>query len=69
MSHPGATRPATELDDLLAGARAQAAVACARSQELQQWTTHVLAKARAAQRSNVPVRDLAARIVAKTAQT
>jgi hypothetical protein len=31
-----------ELAALLAGAMAQAAAACARSQELQQWTTYVL---------------------------
>ena len=122
-----------QLAGLLASAMAQAAAACAYSQELQQWTTYVLTEARtargtsaearrqrraspagrdlmqrseharlltrletmpvieqakgiimaqshcghaqafdllrrASQRSNVPVRDLAAQIVAKTAQ-
>ena len=122
---------AMALGGLLAGATAQAAAACARSGELQQWTSHVLAQAarrtsaearrlrrsspagrdlmqqseyarllarlesmpvieqakgiimaqshcgeaqafdllrRASQRSNVPVRELAAQIVAKAAQ-
>ncbi len=133
MTHPSAAQPTIELDDRLASTRAQAAAACARSGELQQWTTHVLTKAqdvqrtvaearrqrrsspagqdllqrserarllarlesmpvieqakgiimaqshcgnaqafdllrRASQRSNVPVRELAAQIVAKTAQ-
>ena len=51
MSHPGAAQPATEPDDLLARARAQAAAACARSLELQHWTEHVLLKSRAARRA------------------
>ena len=51
MSHPGAAQPTTEPDDRLASTRAQAAAACARSQELQQWTTHVLTKAQDVQRA------------------
>jgi hypothetical protein len=133
VTHPSAAQPTIELDDRLTSTRAQAAAACARSGELQQWTTRVLTKAqdvrrtvaearrqrrsspagqdllqrseharllarlesmpvieqakgivmaqshcgnaqafdllrRASQRSNVPVRELAAQIVAKTAQ-
>jgi len=133
VSDPRGAQPATGLGDLLASARAQAAAACARSEELQRRTTDVLTKAqsvrrtseqarrqrrsspagqdlirrseharllarletmpvieqakgiimaqshcgdvqafdllrRASQRSNIPVRDLAAQIVAKTAQ-
>jgi hypothetical protein len=56
VSHPGAAQPDTELDDLLADTIAQAAAACARSQELQQWTTHVLTKARAVQRTSAQAR-------------
>jgi hypothetical protein len=56
VSHPGAAQPATGLADLLAGARAQAAAACARSLELQQWTTHVLTEARAARRTSADAR-------------
>jgi hypothetical protein len=51
VTHPGAARPATEPDDRLASARAQAAAACARCADLQQWTTHVLTRARAVQRA------------------
>jgi hypothetical protein len=56
VSHPSVAQPATELADLLAGAIAQAAAACARSQELQQWTTHVLTEARASQRTSAQAR-------------
>ena len=56
VSHPGAAQPATELGALLASARAQAAAACARSLELQQWTTHVLTEARAARRISADAR-------------
>jgi ANTAR domain len=48
VSHPGAAQPVTELAGLLDSATAQAAAACARSLELQQWATHVLTDARAA---------------------
>jgi hypothetical protein len=44
------------LTGLLARASAQAAAACARSQELQQWTTHVLTKAQAVRRISVEAR-------------
>jgi ANTAR domain len=56
VSHPSAAQPATELAGLLASAWAQAAAACARSQELQQWTTHVLTKARAARLTGAEAR-------------
>jgi hypothetical protein len=56
VSDSGPAQPVTELDDLLASARAQAAAACARSQELQQWTEHVLTEARAVQRTSVKAR-------------
>jgi hypothetical protein len=56
VSSPGAAQPATELDGRLASARAQAAAACARSEELQQWTTHVLTKAQDVQRITVEAR-------------
>ena len=53
VTHPGAAQPTTELDDRLAGTRAHAAAACARSQELQQWTTHVLTKTQGVQQAVV----------------
>jgi ANTAR domain len=56
VSHPGAAQPATELPGLLASARAQAAAARSRSQELQQWTEHVLAEARTARRTSAQAR-------------
>jgi hypothetical protein len=56
VPHPGAAQPATELDDVLASARMQAAAACARSQDLQQWTTHVLTQARAARETSAEAR-------------
>jgi ANTAR domain len=56
VSHPGAAQPATELPGLLASAWAQAAAALTRSQELQQWTTQVLAEARAARRTSAEAR-------------
>jgi ANTAR domain len=55
-SNPGTARPATELGDRLADARAQTAAACARSQELQQWTSHVLAEVQAVWRTIVEAR-------------
>ena len=51
VTHPGAAQPTTELDDRLAGTRAHAAAACARSGELQLWTTHVLTRAQDVQRA------------------
>ena len=56
VSSPGAAQHATERDDRLASARARAAAACARSGELQQWTTHVLGDAQAVQRAVVEAR-------------
>ena len=56
VSHSGAAQPATELPGLLASARAQAAAALTRSQELQQWTEHVLAEARTARRTSAQAR-------------
>jgi hypothetical protein len=56
VSSPGAAQRTAVFDDRLAGARAQAAVARARSQELQQWTTNVLTEAEAVQRSVVKAR-------------
>jgi hypothetical protein len=58
VSYPGAAQSATALGGLLAGASAQAAAACARSGELQQWTSHVLAEARAARRTSAEARRL-----------
>jgi len=51
-----AREPATELAGFLASAIAQAAAACARSQELQQRTTHVLTEAQAARRTSAEAR-------------
>ena len=56
MSHSGVAQAATELTDFMASARAQAAAACARSAELQQWTTHVLSMAQAARRTSAEAR-------------
>ena len=56
VTSPSVARPATELAVFLASARAQAAAACARSQELQQWTTQVLTKAEAARRTSAQAR-------------
>jgi len=56
VSHPGIAQPATELGDLLAGAWAQAAAACARSGELQQWTMRVLTRTQAARRTSAEAR-------------
>src|SRR5215469_17652996 len=56
VTHPGAALPTTEPDDRLASARARAAAACARSEELQQWTLYVLTKARTVQRAVVEAR-------------
>ncbi len=56
VTHPGAAQPATESGGLLADTWAQAAAACARSKDLQQWTIHVLTKARAVQRAVVEAR-------------
>jgi ANTAR domain len=58
VSYPGAAQPDTALGGLLAGSSAQAAAACARSGELQQWTRHVLAEARAARRTSAEARRL-----------
>jgi hypothetical protein len=56
MSTSDAAQPATEPGSLLAGARAQAAAACARSQEMQQRTSRVLAEAQAARRAAAEAR-------------
>ena len=53
-SHPGAPPP--ELDDRLAVTGARAAAACARSAELQQWTTLVLTQTRAARLTSAQAR-------------
>jgi hypothetical protein len=45
--NPVAAQPPTQLDDRLAGTRTRASAACARSEELQQWTQHVLTEAQA----------------------
>jgi hypothetical protein len=57
VSRPAAAPPATELAGLLASATAQAAAACARSLELQRWTTIVLAEARAARHTSADARQ------------
>ena len=51
VSSPGIAQPATEPDGRLGGAWAQAAAACARSGELQQWTNQVLTEAQAVRRT------------------
>jgi hypothetical protein len=56
VPHPGAAQPAPALAGLLASAMAQAAVACARSQELQQRTTYVLTQARTARGTSAQAR-------------
>ncbi len=56
VKRPGTVQPTTEPEDRLASSRAHAAAACARSQELQQWTRHVLTKAQAVQRAVVEAR-------------
>jgi hypothetical protein len=56
VSHSGAAQLVPELAGTLASARAQAAAACARSLELQQWTTNVLTEARAVQRTSAQAR-------------
>ena len=56
VSRSGAAQPTTQLDDRLSGSRAQAAAACARSHELQQWTTDVLTEAHAIQQAVVEAR-------------
>src|SRR5216117_60108 len=56
VSDPGAAQPATELGGRLAGTWAEAAAACARSEELQRWTRHVLTEAQAAQRTSAEAR-------------
>jgi len=56
VSYPGVAQPVTELAVFLASARAQAAAACARSEELQQWTLYVLTKAQTVQRAVVEAR-------------
>jgi hypothetical protein len=56
MSTSGAAQPSTELGGYLAGAWAQAAAARARSEELQQWTRHVLTEAQAVRRTVVEAR-------------
>ena len=56
MSLSGAAQPVPELANLLASARAKAAAACARSQELQQWATDVLTEVRATQRTSAQAR-------------
>jgi hypothetical protein len=56
VSGPGAARPAADPGGLLAGAWAQAAAACARSGELRQQSSQVLAEARAARRASEQAR-------------
>ena len=56
MSHSGVAQAATELTDFMASARAKAAAACARSAELQQWTTRVLTTAQVARRTSAEAR-------------
>jgi len=56
VSHSGVAQATTGFSDLMAGARAQAAAACARSAELQKWTTHVLTRARAVRRTSAEAR-------------
>ena len=56
MSDPRGAQPATGLGDLLASARAQAAAACARSEELQRRTTDVLTKAQSVRRTSEQAR-------------
>ena len=56
VSRPGAAQAATEPGELLASAWAQAAAACARSEELQQWTTHMLIKTRATRQTSAEAR-------------
>ena len=58
MSRPDVGQPATESATFPAGAWAQAAAACARSAELQQWTAHVLTEARAARQTSAEARRL-----------
>jgi len=58
VQDPRAAQPVTGLGDLLARARAQAAATCARSQELQQWTTDVLTKAQSVRRTSEQARRL-----------
>ena len=53
LSISGIAQPKTELSGRLASARAQAAAARARSEELQQWTQHMLAEVQAVQRTIV----------------
>ena len=48
VSSPGTAEPATGPEGRPGGAWAQAAAACARSGELQQWTRQVLTQAQAA---------------------
>ena len=57
MSSPGLAQPITAFADLWDGVRAQAAAACARSRELQPWTEHVLAEARAVLRASAEARS------------
>jgi hypothetical protein len=56
VHHRNAAGPAAELTGLLATATAQAAAACARSQELQQWTTHILTRSQAARWTSAEAR-------------
>ena len=56
VSSPGPAQPATELDDPLARASAQVAANRTRTEELQQWTKHVLTEAQAVQRISVEAR-------------
>ena len=52
-SSPDPAQPTIELGDRLAIAIAQVAANRARSEELQQWTTHVLTEAEAARRTSM----------------
>ena len=56
VSDPLGAQPATGLGDLLASARAQAASACARSEELQRWAMRVLTKAQSVRRTSEQAR-------------
>jgi len=56
VSDPRGAQSVTGLGDLLASARAQAAAACARSEELQRWTMRVLTKAQSVRRTSEQAR-------------
>jgi hypothetical protein len=57
VSRPGPAQPATEPGDRLAGITAQVAANRARTEQLQQWTEHVLAAAHATRRTSAEARS------------